>query len=339
MVNEQIGANGVMIKKMMQLAVVLVLLVGLVAACGGGQVGEVNSLPMVETAAVNVPPVGAAVAPTPESTAADVAAPERAVSELEPAPAAQPVQVPEPEAAPVLQQAMQPGQLPEIAVQGPRPAQAPVESLAAAHKLVMLHPGHQGNNAPEAVGPDTRETKPKVSSGTVGVRTKKPEYVLNLEVSLLVKAELMKRGIEVAMTRESHEVDISNKQRADMANEASAALAVRIHADGDSSPKTSGFSVLYPSASVASLKPIAADSRQAAGFIAEQLKAATGTPGRGLSARSDLSGFNWARVPVVLVELGFMTNPEEDQRMSDAEYQQKLAVGIADCIEQFLGAR
>jgi N-acetylmuramoyl-L-alanine amidase len=295
MVNELIRENGVMIvgKRVMQLAAmgVLVLLVGLLAACGGNQagVGQASSAPAVEA----------------------VREPEQAV------------------------------QVPAPAVQEPQAEPAPVESLAAVHKLVMLDPGHQrqGNNAPEAVGPDTRETKPKVSSGTVGVRTKKPEYVLNLEVSQLIKAELMKRSIEVAMTRDSHEVDISNKQRADMANEAGAALAVRIHADGDSSPKTSGFSVLYPSAAVASLKPIAAESRQAAGFIAEQLKAATGTPGRGLSARSDLSGFNWSKVPVVLVELGFMTNPDEDERLSEAEYQQKLAVGIADGIEQFLTAR
>lgn len=207
--------------------------------------------------------------------------------------------------------------------------------------LVMLDPGHQryGNNAPESVGPDTREAKPKVSSGTVGVRTKKPEYVLNLEVSLLIKDELVRRGIEVAMTRESHEVDISNKQRADMANEAGAALAVRIHADGDSSPKTKGFSVLYPSASSAAVKPIAAESHEAAGFILEHLKAATEKAGRGLSARSDLSGFNWSKVPVVLVELGFMTNPEEDELMSEAEYQKKLAQGIADGIEQFLKSR
>ncbi|MCY9695925.1 N-acetylmuramoyl-L-alanine amidase family protein [Paenibacillus alginolyticus] len=208
-------------------------------------------------------------------------------------------------------------------------------------KLVMLDPGHQryGNNAPESVGPDSRETKPKVSSGTVGVRTKKPEYVLNLEVSLLIKDELVRRGIEVAMTRESHDVDISNKQRADMANEAGAALAVRIHADGDSSPKTKGFSVLYPSTSTAAVKPIAAESHQAAGLILEHLKAATDTAGRGLSARSDLSGFNWSKVPVVLVELGFMTNPEEDELMSEAEYQKKLAQGIADGIEHFLKSR
>ncbi len=164
-----------------------------------------------------------------------------------------------------------------------KPAAEPAASKTAAKpqqgRLVMLDPGHQryGNNAPESVGPDTRETKPKVSSGTVGVRTKKPEYVLNLEVSLLIKDELVRRGIEVAMTRESHEVDISNKQRADMANEAGAALAVRIHADGDSSPKTKGFSVLYPSASSAAVKPIAAESHEAAGFILEHLKAATET--------------------------------------------------------------
>lgn len=176
-----------------------------------------------------------------------------------------------------------------------KPAAEPAASKTAVTpqrgRLVMLDPGHQryGNNALEPVGPDTRETKPKVSSGTIGVRTKKPEYVLNLEVSLLIKDELVRRGLEVAMTRESHEVDISNKQRADMANEAGAALAVRIHADGDSSPKTKGFSVLYPSASTAAVKPIAAESHEAAGFILEHLKAATEKAGRGLSARSDLS--------------------------------------------------
>ncbi|WP_187274133.1 N-acetylmuramoyl-L-alanine amidase [Paenibacillus sp. N3.4] len=217
-------------------------------------------------------------------------------------------------------------------------AASPKAAVPHTGKLVMLDPGHQrkGNNAPEQVGPDGQETKPKVSSGTVGVLTKKPEYVLNLEVSLLIKQELVRRGIEVAMTRESHDVDISNKQRADLSNEAGAALTVRIHADGDSSPKTKGFSVLYPSPAIASIEPIAADSKKAAVLMLEQLKRTTGTAGRGLSARSDLSGFNWSKVPVILVELGFMTNPEEDELMSEADYQQKLADSIADGIEKYL---
>jgi N-acetylmuramoyl-L-alanine amidase len=219
------------------------------------------------------------------------------------------------------------------------PKTTPASVIPQSNKLVMIDPGHQrhGNNGPELVGPDTRETKPKVSSGTVGVRTKKPEYVLNLEVSLLLKAELVRRGINVSMTRETHDVDLSNKQRADMANEAGAALVVRIHADGDGSSSTKGFSVLYPSAGQPSLKPIATESKQAAGYLLAGLQIATGQKGRGLSARDDLSGFNWSKVPVALVEIGFMTNPEEDELMSEADYQQKLAVGMADGVEQFLG--
>ncbi|MNV72829.1 N-acetylmuramoyl-L-alanine amidase AmiA precursor [compost metagenome] len=124
-----------------------------------------------------------------------------------------------------------------------------------------------------------------------------------------------------------------------MANEAGAALVVRIHADGDASASTKGFSVLYPSAGQPAVKPIAADSKQAAGYLLAGLQQATGSKGRGLSARDDLSGFNWSKVPVALVELGFMTNPEEDELMSEAAYQQKLAIGIADGIEQFMNGK
>ncbi|MGG1554408.1 N-acetylmuramoyl-L-alanine amidase family protein [Paenibacillus ferrarius] len=234
------------------------------------------------------------------------------------------------------------------AAEPPAPTAAPAAAAAqasspvrASGKLVMLDPGHQrrGNSEPEPVGPDTRETKAKVSSGTTGVSTKKPEYVLNLEVSLLLRDELRRRGFEVAMTRETHDVDLSNKQRAEMSNEAGAALTVRIHADGDSSASTRGFSVLYPSISVAATKPIAAESKEAASFMLAGLQAATGQKGRGLSAREDLSGFNWSKVPVILAEIGFMTNPEEDERMSEADYQQQLVRGMADGIERFLADR
>ncbi|CAG7650357.1 hypothetical protein PAESOLCIP111_06060 [Paenibacillus solanacearum] len=214
------------------------------------------------------------------------------------------------------------------------------EQAARPARLIVIDPGHQrkGNNEPEPVGPDTRATKPKVSSGTVGVQTRKPEYALNLEVSVLLKEELMRRGFEVLMTRESHDVDISNKERAELANEAGAALAIRIHADGDASPKTRGFSVLYPSAAASLAGPIAEPSRAAAAEILTGLREATGSKGRGLSARSDLSGFNWSEVPVVLVELGFMTNPEEDTLLSDPDYQQQLASGIAEGIMKYVEA-
>ncbi|KRE71955.1 N-acetylmuramoyl-L-alanine amidase family protein [Paenibacillus sp. Soil750] len=307
-----------MVYKRMLLLSAVISLVGVLAGCGDKQ-----------PVPVTLPTTEAVQSASPQATAAQATA---APSEVQaaPTPSPSPTSAPTPVATPETKPT-------------PTKTAAPITlpSVPKSNKLVMIDPGHQrvGNNAPEQVGPDTRETKAKVSSGTVGVRTKKPEYVLNLEVSLLLKAELARRGINVAMTRETHDVDISNKQRADMANEVGAALVVRIHADGDASASTKGFSVLYPSAAQPAVKPIAADSKQAAGFLLTGLQQATGQKGRGLSARDDLSGFNWSKVPVALVEIGFMTNPEEDELMSEAAYQQKLAVGIADGIEQFVNGK
>lgn len=204
--------------------------------------------------------------------------------------------------------------------------------------VIYLDPGHQrkGNNEPEPVGPGSKAMKPKVSGGTTGVSTGKPEYVLNLEVTLLLKQLLAEKGYEVLMTREDHDVDISNKQRAELANAANARLAVRIHADGNVSAKAEGFSVLYPHRSVMPDEAVQSSSRLAAELIHDALKESTGAKSRGVVPRQDLTGFNWSTVPVVLVEMGFMTNPAEDEKMSESDYQQRLAEGMARGIEAYL---
>jgi N-acetylmuramoyl-L-alanine amidase len=221
------------------------------------------------------------------------------------------------------------------------PSAVPVTGSEVAKQsrgLISLDPGHQrkGNNQQEPVAPDSKEKKPKVSGGTTGVSTGKPEYVLNLEVAVLLKQALVKRGFEVIMTREDHDVDISNIERAEMANEANAQLAVRIHADGDASSKTKGFSILYPDAGVRSTQSIQPSSRKAAEAIFEAVKKGTDASSRGMIARSDLSGFNWSKVPVVLIEMGFMTNPSEDEQMSDPEYQQRMAEAIAEGVDMYM---
>jgi N-acetylmuramoyl-L-alanine amidase len=212
------------------------------------------------------------------------------------------------------------------------------ESSVQSRGLIFLDPGHQrrGNSQQEPVSPGSRETKARVTGGTTGVVTGKPEYVLNLEIALLVKQALIQKGFEVQMTREDHDVDISNVERAEMANTANAQLAVRIHADGNVSRKAKGFSVLYPDAGVKATQDIQPASRQAAESILEALKAGTDTASRGMVARSDLSGFNWSKVPVVLIELGFMTNPTEDEWMSDPDYQQQMATAIAEGIDTYM---
>lgn len=233
---------------------------------------------------------------------------------------------------------------PQSSQSQPAQANTPDVSAAAAvpasvsRGLIYLDPGHQrkGNAQQEPVSPGSRETKAKVTGGTRGVATGKPEYVLNLEVAVLIKEALIARGFEVQMTREDHDVDISNAERAEMANAADAQLAVRIHADGNDSPKAKGFSVLYPDAGVRSTQSIQLASQMAAAAILEALKAGTDAASRGMVARSDLSGFNWSKVPVVLIELGFMTNPTEDKQLSEPEYQQQLADAIADGIDSYM---
>ncbi|WP_409343974.1 N-acetylmuramoyl-L-alanine amidase [Paenibacillus sp. MBLB4367] len=217
---------------------------------------------------------------------------------------------------------------------------APAGAKEQDEQLICLDPGHQlyGNNALEPVAPDSKEKKAKVTSGTRGVSTKKPEYVLTLEASLLLKEKLEALGYKVAMTRDSHEVDISNVERAQMCNEMQADLAVRIHADGDNSPKAQGISLLYPAWSKGN-QAIFTPSKEAAEIILREAAAATGAVSRGVVPRSDLTGFNWSTVPSVLVEMGFMTNPDEDRKLSDPDYLNALTEGIASGINLALAAQ
>jgi len=204
--------------------------------------------------------------------------------------------------------------------------------------LIYLDPGHQrkGDSRQEPVSPGSHVNKARVTGGTKGVSTGKPEYVLNLELSVLLKEALLHKGFTVLMTREEHDVNLSNIERAEMANEANARLVVRIHADGNASPKAKGFSVLYPDPSVTATRQIQPESKQAAEFIHEALKAGTGASSRGLQPRKDLTGFNWSKVPVVLVEAGFMTNPAEDESLSDPDYQKRLAESVAEGIHSYM---
>lgn len=201
---------------------------------------------------------------------------------------------------------------------------------------ICIDPGHQlkGDSNTEQIAPDSGSYKIRVSSGTSGVATKKPEYELNLEASLKLKHILESRGYKVLMTRESHDVNISNKERAIFANQNNADMVVRIHADGSNDSGITGACILIPSKDGQYTSSIFDDSFECAKYVNQNMQN-KGFKVNGIFERSDLTGFNWSKVPVVLVEMGFMSNYTEDQNMASPQYQEKMMKCIADGLDQY----
>jgi N-acetylmuramoyl-L-alanine amidase len=207
-----------------------------------------------------------------------------------------------------------------------------------ANYYICIDAGHQakGNNSLEPVGPGSSTKKPKVSSGTSGVATKKSEAQLNLEVALKLQKELVKRGYKVLMIRTTQNVDISNAQRAIKANNAKVDATIRLHADGSTNRNMHGFSILQPGYNNRYMnKQIITKSRQLSACVNKAFASATNAKNNGLSTRNDMTGFNWSKVPVTLVEMGFMSNAKEDRLLSTQSYQNKMVQGIANGLDNY----
>ncbi|AIQ11476.1 N-acetylmuramoyl-L-alanine amidase [Paenibacillus durus] len=202
-------------------------------------------------------------------------------------------------------------------------------SPAAGKPIICIDAGHQGkgNNDKEPIAPGSKTMKPKVSSGTRGIATGKPEYKLTLEVALKLEKALAD-DYKVVMIRRSNEVNITNRERAIRCNNAEADLVLRIHADGSDNKSVQGMSFLYPSAKSRYTRDIAQESLAAAKVLSEAILRETAAKSKGLIPRDDLTGFNWSKVPSVLIEMGFMTNRKEDRLLSTPEYQDKIVKGI-----------
>jgi len=209
-------------------------------------------------------------------------------------------------------------------------------SLPLSGVKIGIDPGHQlhGNSEKETVAPNSRETKAKVSSGTSGVATHIPEYVTVLEISLKLRDALEAKGAEVYMTRETHDVNISNQERAKMMNGYGVDLMLRIHCDGVNNRSKHGIA-LYCSRS----NSIAAESYRAAEAILPAVCAVTGAKSNGIVSNDNYTGQNWATVPCIMVECGFMSNPEEDVLLNDEDYQWKLAAGMTNGIIDYIEQR
>jgi N-acetylmuramoyl-L-alanine amidase len=222
-------------------------------------------------------------------------------------------------------------------------AASAVTSIAAgkAQYVICIDPGHQTHNDPkiEPIGPGSKISTPRATGGTTGIGTGVPEYEIDLEMSLRLKQALEARGVKVVMTRTRNDIRLSNAGRAGISNRAHADLFIRVHCGASTLATDTGCSTSFPASNRWTSK-VVKSSKEAALAIQASIVRATGAADRGANQRGGIVGFNWSKAPSVMIEPGFLSNGREDSLLSNPDYQDKVARGVAEGILTYLnGAR
>ena len=212
------------------------------------------------------------------------------------------------------------------------------QSDAGRPHIVCIDAAHQGKAdiSQEAVGPGASDTKYKVTSGATGTTTGGPEYIVNLSIAKKLKELLIERGYEVVMTREDHDVNISDASRAKLANE-SADIVIHIHCNADDTRDTmSGIMAFEPSENNTYVDAaVRVECARLGSCLLDKLAAATGAKNWGVIRNDNLTALNWTKIPASHVEVGYLTNPDEDRMLQTDNYQLVIAGALADGVDAF----
>lgn len=205
-------------------------------------------------------------------------------------------------------------------------------------KLIVIDAGHQakGNYELEPIAPNATEQKAKVSSGTQGRFTGIPEFELTLIMAQKLEAILFDMGYQVLQVRDTHDINISNSERAMIANEHNADAFIRIHANGSDDASIHGAFTICPTIHNPYCADIYEDSRLLSEYVLQEFIKVTGAYERPIWETDTMSGINWCTVPVTIIEMGFMTNQEEDLKMATDSYQNDMALGMANGIHAYI---
>ncbi|MGL4992234.1 MAG: N-acetylmuramoyl-L-alanine amidase family protein [Sarcina sp.] len=198
---------------------------------------------------------------------------------------------------------------------------------------ICIDPGHQkkGDFKVEEVAPGSPFTKARVSSGTKGVATGKWEYEIVLDTANILK-NLLEQENKVILTRKIHDVNISNKERAEIGNKSD--LCIRLHCDSIKDSSKRGATILIPAKDSKHTKKIYEDSKKFAIKLETNLKK-EGIKVNGIFERSDITGFNFSKVPVIILEMGFMSNYEDDRLLNTKSYQEKLMKCMTKSVNEY----
>lgn len=227
-------------------------------------------------------------------------------------------------------------------------AQTEVQTEAAVEDakeqiIIAIDPSHQLTGADlqmeEPIGPGSEELVKGFSDGAIGTATGLKESELNLSVAEKLKAELEERGYQVYLTREGGESELSQSQRAQKVNASGAQALICLHANSTEENSEKGVSVLAPSYE----NPFLEEEEQIkksnalAYIILQSYCEKTGLENKGLYNVDNQTLMNWSEIPVMMLEMGFMSNSEEDGYMAEEDNQQLMAEGIADGIDLYFG--
>lgn len=204
-------------------------------------------------------------------------------------------------------------------------------STSGGGKTIVIDPGHAStaSSKTEPNAPGSSVMKVMESGGAAGAYTGTPEYVVNMNVAKKLKPLLEAKGYRVVMTKTENSTILGNVARAEIGNNENAALVIRIHCDSSDNSSANGASMLVPAKVNDRTTAIADISYQYGKTILNAMTSDVGMKNNGVVTRSDLTGFNWSSVPVVLVEMGFQSNQTEDNLLSSDSYQSKLAAALA----------